>query len=381
MSELFSVFKQNLVWSLMLWVVFFTIFAALFAGRRLTPFAHGVVRVLIGIITSPFVFIRRAVRGVLQFGEEQENAYRASNQYLLSKAVTVLQAMVIVGAIGLLAAGAIATWRALVPSAEIRREAREYRVAVQEQRTKAKTAADAVTKLDREWMQMQTAAVARFRKARIERRARATREMTSVENDVANYGGDAVKATLAEMKRKATPPLQSREEAPSRRQELDATLSRTWWLASWERSHLDRWNTWWELKAVAEQEIANVPMDEVRAGEQSAHAEAKATDERESATLTSMEERSKQLDELASLKWKAAGWSVLAGFIAFLTFVWLWGALVEAGWLVLRVADDIRRMREAAVPEPAAVEGSRLPVARGTSVHAGSLVSSSAGAQ
>src|SRR5688572_1244855 len=118
MAELFAVFMQHLVWALMLWVVFFVAFAALFAGRQLTSFAGGVARVLAGIVISPFVFMRRAVQSVLRFSRTEEEAFRASDQYLLNKAMLVLQALVIVIAIGVLSAGAVGTWNAWVPPAD-----------------------------------------------------------------------------------------------------------------------------------------------------------------------------------------------------------------------------------------------------------------------
>jgi len=74
-----------------------------------------------------------------------------------------------------------------------------------------------------------------------------------------------------------------------------------------------------------------------------------------------MEEQSRQWDEAASLKWKAAAWRLGGAFLTFLAFVWVWGALTEAGWLAIRIADDVRRMREAA-PQPREAAAPRAPL-------------------
>jgi hypothetical protein len=350
MSELFAIFKQHLIWALVLWVLFFAAFAMVFAGRQVLAFAKGVGRVLLGIVVSPFVFIRRAVESVLRFTASEEETYRASDQYLLNKAMLILQALVIVIAIGLLSAGAVATWNAWVPSAEIRREAREYETLVEGQRVTAKTATDAVTKLDSEWTQAQTAAVARYRKERLNRKISTTQELTAIEKNFATYGSTRGKATLADLQQRVRSAGKTRDDVLKMKRPLDRVVSNNrWWLAGWESQALERWNEFSQIRALADAEIANIDMNEVRSSEQPSYAEIKATNEREAEKLASMEERLKVYEEAASLKWKAATWTALGAFVTFLLFVWLWGALIELGWLAIRVADDIRRMRQASV--------------------------------
>lgn len=365
MAELFAIFKQNLLWALMLWVVFFVLFAALFAGRQLTSFAGGVARVLAGIVISPFVFMRRAVQGVLRFNRAEEEGYRASDQYLLNKAMLVLQALVIVIAIGVLSAGVVATWNEWVPPSEVRRGAREYAKRVEGQRTTTATANAALAKLDTEWTQKADALVATFRREREERKATAQKNMAATNEIFATYGSPQGKTKFAEMQQYALSVELSRDNIRYAKSRLDSMASYGWGLASWEQQTLGAWTERWETKALAELELANVPMDALRNEAQPTYPQAKEASDRETATLASMEEHSARLNEAASLKWKAALWSALRAFVAFLLFVWVWGALIEAVWLAIRIADDVRRMREA-VPKAEASELTqpevRLPV-------------------
>lgn len=378
MSELFVIFKQHLVWALMLWVLFFVVFAALFAGRQLTTFAAGVARVLAGIITTPFVFMRRAVQSVLRFGRTEEETYRASDQYLLNKAMLVLQALVIVIAIGLLAAGVVATWNTWVPPAETRREARELRKKVVEQRTTVETASAALAKLETEWTQKRDAVVTKFRRERESRVAAAQKNISATEEIFATYGSPRGKEKFAELQAYVQQIMPSPDNIREAKERLDRMVAYSWGLVGWEDQTLRAWNERWETKALAEYELANVPMDALRAEEQPGFVQAKVTAERESSTLASMEEQSRQWDEAASLKWKAAAWRLARAFVTFLAFVWVCGALIEAGWLAIRIADDVRRMREAA-PRPSLPDETqpevRMPIRESGVSRSGVLVS------
>ena len=363
MNELFAIFRQHLLWALMLWVLFFVVFAALFAGRRLTTFAAGVARVLAGIVTTPFVFMRRAVQGVLRFDRTQEDAYRASDQYLLNKAMLVLQAMVIVIAIGALAAGAVATWNAWVPPAEVRREARELRKRVVDQRATSSTASSALAQYETEWTKKADAVIAKFRREREARKAAALKNIAATEEIFAQYGSPRGKEKFAELQAYTQRVAPSPDDIREAKDRLDRMVAYSWGLVGWEDQTLRAWNERWETKALAEYELANVPVDVLRAEEQPGYPEAKTAAERESAKLASMEEQSRQWDEAASLKWKAAAWRLVRAFVTFLAFVWLSGALIEAGWLAIRIADDVRRMREGA-PRPGALPDETQPEVR-----------------
>lgn len=361
MSELLAIFKQHLVWALMLWVLFFVAFAALFAGRQLTTFAAGVGRVLAGIVTTPFVFMRRAVQSVLRFDRTQEETYRASDQYLLNKAMLVLQALVIVIAIGLLAAGVVATWNAFVPPAEVRREARELRKKVVEQSTTAETANAALAKHDTEWTQKREVVLAKFRAERQSRVAAAQKNMTATDEIFSTYGSPRGREKYAELQAYTRQIMPSPDTIRQAKERLDRMVAYSWGLVGWEDQTLRAWNERWETKALAEYELANVPMDVLRAEAQPEYLQSKVTADRESSTLASMEEQSRQWNEAASLKWKAAAWRLGRTFLTFLAFVWVWGALTEAGWLAIRIADDVRRMREAG-PRPAEAAAARPPL-------------------
>jgi hypothetical protein len=355
MIELFRMFMQHVVWALMLWVVLFVAFAAIFARGQLTAFASGVGRVLLSIIVSPFIFIRKAVGSVLGFTRAEEQAYRASNQYLLNKAMLVLQAMVIVAAIGALAAGVVATWVTLVPPSEVRRAASQYRKDTEAQRVKAAETAAALSKAEAEWAQKREGAIARYRDERKKSIASAAQSMTGYEQSLVNYSQERARQAFAEIRQRAGRAFDSRREIYSMKERLDQNVPGVWYwgIIEWERQTMLEWNANWLAKTIAQFELDHLPVDEIRATAQPAYAETKTASDREAETLSGMEATLLQHQEAASLKFRAAGMRALRSFVTFLLFVWMAGLVIEAGWLAIRIADDVRRMRETSLP-PAA---------------------------
>lgn len=359
MLELFLAFKQHLVWALILWVLLFTAFAALFARGQLIAFAGGLLRVLGSIFVSPFVFLRKATAEVMTRREEA-----SSDQYLLNRALLLAQAILIVAAIGAFAASGVVGWNTLVPSSEIRNAAKEHRPKLEEQRVTASNAANEVSRLDEEWRTKEPVVVGAARKEQQDRVDAAKKRMTAIESDLGTYDDPSVALnTLDRIKTVAA--SVERNDWASRR--LQSAIYDSWYsLSDWQRQLLGQWIEQWQLMINAEERLSSISVDELREKTQPTHAQAVLTRDRAAERLTEMESYQRDLDEAASLKWKAAAWRMLAAFAAILIFLWVSGLAIELAWLGVRVADDIRRMREAPPhDEPSREETApRLPIRR-----------------
>jgi hypothetical protein len=349
MSELFGVFKQHLVWSLMLWLIVFTAFTAVFARGQLTALTKGLGRLLLSIVASPFIFLRRATSGVLGFTAEEEDEYRKGDQYLLSKAMMVVQALIIVVAIGALAAAVVATWNTLVPPADVRREAREYRPKVDEQRIAASNAAQAVMALDQAWTAKEPAVMEQFRNQRQAAINDASRDMKHIETTIETHGSGNAKSVLSQIRQRAANATSSRDGARYAKSSMNSIVSNYWyWLEDWSRNSLNQWASLWLEQMNAQIELNQTTAAELRQIEQPEHVRAVARSEAEADTLQSMVRTQEHLDEAASLKWKRAALTAGGAFVTILLFLWIAGLLVEGGWLAIRVAGDVRRLRESA---------------------------------
>lgn len=360
MSELFAVFAQNLLWSVAVWLVVFIGFAAIFARGQLLSLAKGLGRLLLSIVTSPFVFLRRATGGVLGFTAEEEETYRAGDQYMLSKAMMVLQAAIIIAAIGALAAAVVATWNTLVPPSAVRQAAREHRPRVEEQHAAAAKAAQAVSSLDAAWATRQPRAIEAFRNPRQTTVNSSARDMAYIETTMGMHGAESEKAVLkANQERAISFRNADLDNLGYGKRVMDSNVARNWYaLEDWSRASLSRWNELWLTKAIAELELREMSVVDLRRDEQPDYESAVANRDRQAQAAESMVATQARLDEAASLKWKSAAFRAGASFLTFLLFVWTAGLLVEAGWLAIRVAGDVRRLRESADAPPPVVHAS-----------------------
>jgi hypothetical protein len=347
MSELFAIFKQHLLWSLTLWLMVFIAFVAMFARGRLVPFAGGLWRIFIAVVTSPFVFIGKATTSVVSFDREQESEYRTGEQYLLNKAMLIVQAIVIVATIGAFSAAMVATWNVLVPPSEVRQNARDYRAKVDEQRGKAATSAAEVSTLDAEWSRKQTGVVASYRGERQRTIHSSNMRMTAIERDVANT--DATAASIIRWAKgvPAYSDLSSASTIRATKRWFDQTVRSNWWsLTESARHALPRWNDAWHSRAAAQFELRNIPLNDLRRDVQPQYDDARIRNESAAERVRTMEAWLAQHEEAARLKWKAAMWTAVRAFLKILLFVWIIGLAIEAAWLAIRVAGDVRRIRQ-----------------------------------
>lgn len=148
----------------------------------------------------------------MPFDRDREQAYRRGDQYLLSKAMMVLQAIVIIAAVGALAAAAVATWNVLVPSGEVRQAARDHRGRLAEQQAAATNAAAAVSNLDSQWAANQNAVLAKFRNERAAWIKAASKELANVETSLTTYGNEYVKNLLSEQQQRAAQSIDSQSD-------------------------------------------------------------------------------------------------------------------------------------------------------------------------
>src|ERR1041384_729571 len=108
-----------------------------------------------------------------------------------------------------------------------------------------------------------------------------------------------------------------------------------------------RWDQLLNTKTNAQAELRDLSMDQLRAMEQPDYASAAAANTAAAERLQAMTTVQEQMDEAASLKWKSAAVRLLGIVVSFLVSLWMTAFMIEAGWLAIRVAGDIRTLRVA----------------------------------
>lgn len=375
MSELLSVFRQNLAWSAALWVLFFAAFAWLFARGAALRFGAGLLRILAAVVFSPIVFLRKAVASVVRYTAEGDGAGEQSDQYLLNRLMTILQAALIVIAIGALAAGLVATWNAFLPPAYLREALKGTRAELASRRLELQEATRQFEALEAAWKAQEASVLNGYRTARNAVITAAVRENADIAAEVVQSGNAYASATLASMERRAA---EDRYDINATRRAMDWDLNASYYsIGDGMRARLTTWADNWARRAYAARDLTNVPIDDLRRGKQPDFEQVRGRQTALEATVTSLGDRVESLRAQTKFRWRGALLRAVGVAVSFLAFVWCFGLLIEGAWLAIRIAGDVRAIREATAqrqpqhpPQPVApaveqtleVPAPRLPV-------------------
>lgn len=121
------------------------------AGKDAADALGGVLSSLAGIVRSPFVFVSRTLKELAVFGRRGEEHVGATKQYLLSKALLLAQAAIVVLALVAFAAGLTFAWLRFLPAEELRQRMGALTTARSEIEEQTQSAQKEIARLDKDW--------------------------------------------------------------------------------------------------------------------------------------------------------------------------------------------------------------------------------------
>ena len=358
MSGILETFLSHLVASFLLWLLLCAILVAVFARDDAGHFLAGMLRIVASVFYSPFVFLRGAMQRVIRFASGEAD-FAGSEQYLLNRLMLTLQAIVIVIAVASLAAGGVMAWNAFMPP-ESAREAVKRLSSDLDAATKRSAEADAaVSRADEEWAASKKAAMDEYiasRRKSLESLRAANAELAPLINAAGGY----VPSIFGMVQGAAG--SGDRDETTRRARQMESTVSSYYYyLDDMNRSRLRSWISNWERQQNLQYEIANSSEAAVREALHPDYSGLVEQKSRLASEVTSLEAQLKAAREEAALRWSGALWTLLRAAVSFIILVWLLGIAVEGGWMLIRMADDVRKIREAAPQRDAPAATPALP--------------------
>lgn len=97
----------NLALGVMVFVVLFVTITFLLAREQFTAMLRGLGRIIGSFFYSPFVYLRKAIRGLADYGRQGEKELVRTEQYLLHKLLLTLSAGSILIAVAILSVGMV----------------------------------------------------------------------------------------------------------------------------------------------------------------------------------------------------------------------------------------------------------------------------------
>jgi hypothetical protein len=367
MSGILETFLSHLVASFLMWLLLCAILVAVFARDDAGRFVVGMLRIAASVFYSPFVFLRGAIQRVVLFATGEAD-FAGSEQYLLNRLMLTLQAIVIVIAVASLAAGGVMTWNALMPPEWARDAVKLLSSNLEATKTRSANADGAVARADEEWTSLKKAAMDEYvasRRKTIGSLRATNAELIPLINATGGYAPSIF--NMVQGAAASGDPSQTARRA----RQMESTVSSYYYyyVDDTTRSRIRSWISNWERQETLQYEIATSSESAVREALHPDYSGLVEQKSRVASEVTSIEAQLKTAREEAALRWGGALWMLLRTGVSFILLVWLLGLAVEGAWMLIRVADDVRKIREA-TPQSAAVSPlpnlplDRLPIRR-----------------
>ena len=342
-----SGFAGQWIAAIVLFVVLFAGVAVLFARGRALLMLLGFGRTIASLFTSPFTYLRNICLRLADYGERGDAEYRSSRLYLVNKLLIALHAIVIVMALGGLAATALSAWNAFLPPKFLRdaEDSLVQRLAPEQQELASVTAR--LNQLEQEWTTRRQALVDQYRASRQQKLDAAVRDNESIEATAS--ADEQLSAPFGSIRNYlSSDPLPRNAALVSSRYESVIQFLNRITLLDDRRQVLIRYAENWKTRATMALELSALSEEEIRT-----QAQPDYPDIQRRATLLGERVQSDQqqlADVRAQLKYSPGAFvlQLIIGLFAFILLVWLLGLFIELLSLSVYAADDIRRLRELA---------------------------------
>lgn len=331
-KDLFNSIATNLIPATVLFLLFLLALGAFVKRSDIPALAAGLGRLLMLVFVSPLNFLRKMIAEVVDAERREEYESVLSDQFLIRRNLASLKAGLVVGAILVLATGLGGAWATLPSRADFRtlREAKNQ-LAQKEQQLAPLTSQ--LAELEKQWLELKPSVVTK-RQTQAEdelvglRAKRRALEAKIPEELRATFGPESTPMPYGQYGRRESGALQTYYQSQNLQQDRSANeyfsiLIREAQLAE-SLEELD------ERRSRVQPEWLDQHQALVKVGSELTNARvvvaAKRADirERRSAAISAF----------------------VATLIFFYSFAWLIGLLIEGLSLVIRVAGDIRVLRE-----------------------------------
>ena len=333
-----AVSKSPIAFGVIVLAVFSGLLMAI-VGQKVREVLKGFVRALGACVYSPVLWLRKALLGTAEFASRKEADDLKSDQYLLNRLLTVVQAGIVIVAVVILASGLTRSVRALVPPKDVRVKLSGLSGELDVLKEQLRQAEKALKKAEKNWRSTGGDRIREFR-ARAEARLKnAQQRMESLAN--ALQGSRFLREVRSKLE--GVRPEDGPERILQARREAEEAIESSW---IWDRSVVKRLLAYaeaWQERMTAEYEARVVTDEQIRELLlQDLAVAAKQARER----YESKRQEIKEFRKAVGVGLLAAVQRLVIGGLKFLITLWLFGCLVEWLWLFIRLADNVRVLRE-----------------------------------
>src|SRR5258708_7310788 len=149
LGTLFDV--EELLFLLFLFLGLFCLFLWLLAKGRIRELLGGFLRLLLSFFYCPYVYLKKTVHVVADFGKKREEELARSHHYLGTRITMLMRVALIVTVVGVFAFFVVSGWEAMLPPKFYRIPAKNTEPQLEQQQAQQATVSPHASQLEQDW--------------------------------------------------------------------------------------------------------------------------------------------------------------------------------------------------------------------------------------
>ncbi len=344
MENIINVVIEFLAAFIILFIMLFVLIAFLFTREKFPNTIKGFFLVIASLFYSPFIYFKNSLISISDFSLRGEKGEQGTKQFLLTRFLTALQALLAIIVIIVITSGLITAWEILLPP----KYAREENARLKEELEKLQAEFDRlkpdVDKMEREWNNNKVQLINSYKNETETASNKAKNENTSIEqklsgNSIANQYFFSIKNYLTqnEYQYKVSRYETIKNEAENYIERQDVGNEIKYSL----KSYIQNWYT----IMINNYEKNNFSDEQYRSKIQPEYSSKNSTVINLNHQIKNTQNQIDNLQPVLKYNFEKCFLTLLTTLLSIIVILWVIGLLLELLWLSVDIAGNINRLR------------------------------------
>lgn len=346
METIFEIFSENLAAFLIVFVILFVSISYLFAKDKFLSMIIGLLRLLASFFYSPFVYIKRAVVGLAEYGTKGEAEFSQSKQYLLNKLMISLQGLLVVLSVAVLAVSLVSGWNQMLPPKPLQEQIGSLEGLVGKQQSELGETGPKVKQMEADWTIRRDSLTKAYALERTKKSETVLTENADLAGRISQLGDTVQQCFLQirdyysqnEYQNSASQFERVNAEVRDYIGKLDVSDA--------AKGLMHTYNDNWYFLKLSGLEMSGFSESQLRSALQPAYNTLKKRLDYINEILPSQETELAELKKEAKYDIEALLLQILYGLLQFILLVWVAGLFIESLWLAIHIGANVEKIQD-----------------------------------
>ena len=344
MQNILGTFVANLQATIIVFLVLFTLISYLFARDKFVSMLSGLFRIIISFFYSPFIYVKKAMLSLAEYGIKGETEFIKTKQYLLNKLMISLQAVLVVVSIAVLASSLVSGWNKMLPPKYLRESISGIEEELVKQKAELRELEPNVKLMDTAWNSKRDSLISVYTLERNRKNESLSAENAELSKRISQLGSTIEQSFLQirnyhSQNESHTIPSQFESVKNEIKNFIDRAVPQE------SKELFFKYNDNWYALMLSKLETTNFSEEQLRSAVQPTYSDLKNRLDYLNQTIPSQQKELAQLQAQVKYDIKALFLQLLYGICQFIILVWAVGLFIEALWLGIHVAANVQKIQ------------------------------------